>query len=115
MEGKCIFNYSFTATYYTDKANQTIKLIGHSNTHKIIKMKIGETRLENPPSRYNFSSAGYHTVDILIDISQITSFANFFSDVTNLTSISFYSSFYKEYIKDMSGFFSIVYRWFLLI
>ena len=78
-------------------------------------MKIGEKVLINPSSNYEFPSAGNHTVDILIDISQITSFAYFFSFVTNLTSISFYSSFYKEYIKDMSGFFSIVYRWFLLI
>ena len=105
-EGKCSYNYSFTATYYTDKKNQTIKLIGHPNIYKIIKMKIGEEIIMNPPSRYNFSLAGIHTVDIQIDISQITTFADFFGDVTNLKSITFYSFFFKDYIKDMSGFFS---------
>ena len=68
-------------------------------------MEIGEERLINPPSNYIFPSVGNHTVDIQIDISQITSFANFFK-YTNLISISFYPSFYNENIKDMSGFFS---------
>ena len=68
-------------------------------------MKIGEKVLTNPPSIYNFPSVGNHTVDILIDISQITSFENFFNSATNLISISFYPSFYNENIKDMSDFF----------
>ena len=105
FKGKCFYNYSFTATYYTDKDNETIKLIGHPDIYNIIKMKIGEEKLENPPSNYNFSFAGNHTVDILINISEITSFENFFDNVTNLISISFYSSFYNEHITNMSGFF----------
>ena len=106
LEGKCLLEYSFSATYYTETDNQTIKLIGHPDIHKIIKMKIGEKVLMNPPSNYAFPSAGNHTVDILIDLSQITSFANFFAHVTNLISIYFYPSFYNENLKDMSGFFS---------
>ena len=79
LEGKCLLEYSFSATYYTETDNQTIKLIGHPDIHKIVKMKIGEKVLMNPPSNYAFPSAGNHTVDILIDLSQIASFANFFA------------------------------------
>ena len=67
-------------------------------------MKIGEEIYMNPSSNYNFSSAGKHFVEILIDISQVTSLANFFGGVRNLISIDFYSSFYNENIKNMSGF-----------
>ena len=68
-------------------------------------MKIGEKVLKNPPSNYTFPSADNHTVDILIDLSQITSFEYFFSGVTNLISIYFYPSFYNENIKNMNYFF----------
>jgi len=105
-KGKCFLDYSFRATYYTDKDNQTIKLIGNPDIYKIIKMKIGEERLINPSSNYTFASAGNHTVDILMDISQITSFANFFNGVTNLIFISFYPSFHNDNITDMNGFLS---------
>jgi len=105
FKGKCFLDYSFRATYHTMN-NETVKLIGHPDIYRIIKMKIGEERLMNLSSNYTFPSAGNHTVDILIDISQITSFVNFFKSVTSLISISFYPSFYNENIKDMSGFFS---------
>ena len=117
LTGKCFLDYSFRATYFTEKDNQTISLIGlgHLYIYKIIKMKIGEEVLMNPPSNYKFPFAGNHTVDILIDLSLITSFSNYFNSVTNLISISFYPSFYNESIKEMDGFFLDVYHWFLLI
>ena len=77
FKGKCFLDYSFRATYYTDKDNQTIRLIGHPDIYKINKMKINEEIFKNPSSNYTFHFAGNHTVDIQIDISQITSFSNF--------------------------------------
>ena len=106
FKGKCLLDYSFRATYYTKQTNQTTKLIGHPDLYKIKEMRIGEEVFINPPSNYKFPSAGNHTVDILIDLSQITSFDNFFHFVDSLISISFYPSFYNENIKNMSGFFS---------
>ena len=69
-------------------------------------MEIGEEILMNLPSNnYEFPLAGNHTVDIQIDMSQITTFAYFFYAITILISISFYPFFYKENITDMSSFF----------
>ena len=42
FKGKCFLDYSFNATYYTDKDNQTIKLIGNPDIYKISEMKIGK-------------------------------------------------------------------------
>jgi len=105
-EGKCFLDYySFRATYYTDKDNQNISLISSGDIYKIIKIKIGEEIFMFPPSIYNFPFAGNHTVDILMDLSNITSFDNFFKSNTNLISISFDESFINENIKNMRGFF----------
>ena len=69
-------------------------------------MKIGEKVLMDPSSNYTFPCAGNHTVDILIDLSQITSFEYFFGGVTNLISIYFYPFFHNKNITNMSHFFA---------
>ena len=94
-----IFNYSFKAEYYSNKANSLIQLINNSYLDYIIEMRIDNVKI-NPCYEYNFSYAGNHIVYFLMD-NNLDSFAYIFYDIFKLKSINFTDNSDLKNIKNM--------------
>ena len=88
IEGKCILNYSFKATYDSKKNNSYISLINENYLQNIVEMNIDGRNVESNNS-YIFPSSGKHTVYMLLDIINDTSLEKLFYFVQDMVSISF--------------------------
>ena len=68
VNGKCIINYSFKATYYSNISNENVKLINYIPT-KIVEMKV-DNKIVFPSLNYTFQKIGYHYVYILFNAAK---------------------------------------------
>ena len=101
---------SFSATYNTIKDNQVCSFINklpHKGlmTCNITKMTIDNNEEVTPNLNYTFPSAGIHTVNFWIDITECDSLDEMFSRLDNLIAISFTENFNTKNIKSMEKMF----------
>ena len=104
VDGKCLLNYSFKATYFSNSANQTISLINSSYVSSIKEISVNN-ELIPINQNYTFSSTGNYTFYFLMNIPPTNSLNQMFKGIKNLTSISFTDKFNTENITDMSHMF----------
>ena len=115
-DGKCIFIYSFKATYESTKTHQFTYIFSidfSSNFKKINILNIqmnGKnynykyTTTNNVRDYFPFPDVGKYELFVLVDISNITSLKNAFM-MSNLISISFTEEFKTENITSMDNIF----------
>ena len=106
INGKCILNYSFKATFRTEKKNEVI-LVNKFNLDFIDEMIIDNITLNTTCNYYKFSHPGEHIVYILLySLSGVTNkIDNLFSGITQMISISFTEKFDTKNIINMNSFF----------
>ena len=95
--------YSFKAIYHSTSQDETITLFSSLPT-TITKMIIDNEEIE-PVTSYTFSTTGYHTIYVLIDISESTSLYKMFYNIKNLDSIYFYKNFDTKNIQNFKWMF----------
>ena len=99
--GKCILNYSFKATYYSNSDNKNITLINSTYVQDIIEISLNNISI--PVSQnYTFPTAGNYTLYFLMKNPSTNSLSKMFRRIDNITSISFTRKYNTENITDIS-------------
>ena len=88
-DGKCILNYSFRATYFSESPYERVQLINDFSNY-IKKLNVDGEEVQPNGMYYNFPEPKIHEVYVLIDIpSQFASYNDLFYNLKNLLSIHF--------------------------
>ena len=95
--GKCIIDYSIKAEYYTEEVSE-IKLIDDAFLYQMNELII-DGEITKSCTKYTFNSTGKHKVYFKLDISKIDILKEIFSEINNVTLISFSPLFNTENIK----------------
>ena len=104
INGECILNYSFKATYYSNSDNKTITLINSSYVKDIIEISLDDKTI--PISQnYTFPYAGNYTLYFLMKNPSTNSLSQMFRRIDNITSIYFTSKYNTENVTDISSMF----------
>ena len=107
-EGKCIFTYSFKATYEATNLNKMIKLFNYDEkkTFKIVNIQFkGKNYNSITTNFFPFPGEGKYEVYVLLDITESTSFYQMFYYLKGLISISFSEDFNTKNITNMAEMF----------
>ena len=104
INGKCIANFSFKATYYCNSDNKTITLIYSTYLKDIIEISLNNKTI-TISENYTFQYSGNYTFYFLMKIPSTNSLNNLFRRITNVTSIYFSNNFNTENITDISSMF----------
>ena len=101
INGKCIINYSFKATYFSKSDKEIISLINPIYVDDIIEININNKTI--PISdKYIFTKSGNHTLYFSMNIPSSNSLSLMFHLIDKLISISFTSQFNTENVTDIS-------------
>ena len=103
LNGTCDPIFSFMAIYESLE-NENVNLINNKYKHNIIKMEIDE-EIINPTINYTFKSAGNHSVNALIDTSELKKLDDMFKEKENIISIKFTSKFDTKNITSIRNMF----------
>ena len=101
-------DYSFKAEYFSD-GNYTTLLINNIYLSNITELIIDGNKTK-PYAQYKFNSTEIHIVYFKMNIRGLTSLRSMFSNINNVTLISFSSLFNTENITDMVGMFAYCYK-----
>ena len=104
VDGMCLINHSIKAIYYSQEENNIIHLINNAYEKYILEMIVDDNNI-TPTYNYTFQDKGDHTVYFLIN-NNISSLKNMFSEIYDITAITFTKIFNTENIKDMSEMFA---------
>ena len=108
-EGKCVFTYSFKATYEATNLNKMVRLFKYDEkkTFKIINLQFnGKNYNSLTTNFFPLPSAGRYELYVLLDITESTSFFEMFYFFENLISISFSDDFNTKNITNMTRMFA---------
>ena len=103
-DGKCIFIYSFKATYESTKTHQYTSIFGYSFSKKIINVQMNEKNYNNL-NYFNFPDEGKYELFALVDASNLTSLKFAFSMMSELISISFTEEYNTDNKTNMDNMF----------
>ena len=100
-DGKCILNYSFRATYFSESPYEKVYIInGFSNY--ITKLIVDGEEVQPTGMYYNFPEPKIHEVYVLIKIPpQFASYDELFYNLKNLLSIHFTPLFNTSNVESM--------------
>ena len=104
IDGVCRANYSIKAIYEPVNKEQKVRLIDNSYKYNIIGLEI-DNKTMTPDTLYIFKEPGIHFVYISLDISNLTSLSNLFSNAEELTSVNFTKEFDTTNIKSIQSMF----------
>ena len=107
-EGKCIFTYSFKATYELSTSNKLFKLFNYDEkrTFKIVNIQFKGKNYNSIKTNYfPFPGAGRYEIYVLLDITESTSLYQMFYYLERLISISFSEDFNTKNITNMAEMF----------
>ena len=108
-EGKCVFTYSFKATYEAVTLNKMVKLFNYDEkkTFKIINVQFnGRNYNSIPTNDFPLPSEGKYELYVLLVITETTSFYEMYSNLERLISISFSEDFNTKNISNMTRMFA---------
>ena len=106
VEGKCLLNYSFRATYLNDSPYEKVFLITEFSNF-IKKIMIDGEPIDELHNYYHFPEVKIHEVYVLIDIpTTFPGYNNLFAGCTKMLTIHFTPLFNTSHVEDMTSMFS---------
>ena len=106
VQGKCLLNYSFRATYLNDSPYEKVFLITEFSNF-IKKIMVDGEPIDELHNYYHFPEVKIHEVYVLIDIpTHFSGYNNLFSSCTKMLTIHFTPLFNTSHVEDMTSMFS---------
>ena len=110
VNGECILNYTFRATYFSETPYEKIYLF-HSFEGNIKALIVDGEEVQPTANYYNFPEPKIHEVYVLLIIpSQFVDYSNLFYNCQNLLSIQFTPLFNTSKVTDMNLMFAQCYN-----
>ena len=110
LNGDCILNYTFRATYFSETPYEKVYLI-HSFENCVKALIVDGEEVQPTYNFYNFPEPKIHEVYVLLNIpSQFVDYSNLFYNCQNLLSIQFTPLFNTSKVSEMNLMFAQCYN-----